>query len=75
MLKVSFLQRSSYGATIPLVLPPELFAKLASVATGRRGKRSCAKDGKEPLWFCFFFAYRDVGKGREQDAEAFRKKK
>ncbi|EPJ47548.1 MAG: hypothetical protein OFPII_11830 [Osedax symbiont Rs1] len=32
-------------------------------------------NGKEPLWFGFFFAYMDVGKGREQDAEAFRKKK
>ena len=27
-------------------------------------------NGKEPLWFGFFFAYMDVGKGREQDAEA-----
>ena len=32
-------------------------------------------NAKELLWFGFFFAYMDVGKGREQDAEAFRKKK
>jgi hypothetical protein len=31
-------------------------------------------DGKEPLWFRFFFCLQDVGKGREQDAEAFAKR-
>ncbi len=32
-----------------------------------------AKDGKEPLWFGSFFAYRDVGKGREQERKLFAK--
>ena len=32
-------------------------------------------NAKELLWFGFFFAYTDVGKEREQDAEDFRKKK
>jgi len=31
--------------------------------------------GRIFLWFGFFFAYTDVGKGREQDVEAFRKQK
>jgi hypothetical protein len=31
-------------------------------------------DGNEPLWLGFFFCLQEVGKGREQDAEAFVKR-